>query len=262
MDRDSIYRCEGTPSVADQLAGREPQTQFGRAMDQLGVTLILARSPQAKGRVERMNGVLQDRLVKALRLEGISDLESANRYLDRVFLPALNRRLAREPAQAADVHQPVPANLDEILSWEEQRVVQRDWTVAWQGRWFQLERSEEPRNLVGRSITVRRLRDGRLQFLHRGHKLRWRELPARPPRVHAAARPVGRTRLVKPAAHHPWRRFGIAMGKGFGRAARLGARPPTGPQIATPRTPNEGSLRLGPRRLYPVGDRAPKRSTS
>jgi hypothetical protein len=231
-------------------------------MDQLGVTLILARSPQAKGRVERMNGVLQDRLVKALRLEGISDLESANRYLDRVFLPALNRRLAREPAQAADVHQPVPANLDEILSWEEQRVVQRDWTVAWQGRWFQLERSEEPRNLVGRSITVRRLRDGRLQFLHRGHKLRWRELPARPPRVHAAARPVGRTRLVKPAAHHPWRRFGIAMGKGFGRAARLGARPPTGPQIATPRTPNEGSLRLGPRRLYPVGDRAPKRSTS
>ena len=262
VDRDSIYRCEGEPSVADQLAGREPQTQFGRAMDQLGVKLILARSPQAKGRVERMNGVLQDRLVKALRLEGICDLASANRYLDRVFLPALNRRLAREPAQAADVHQAVPANLDEILSWEEERVVQRDWTVTWQGRWFQIQRAEEARNLVRRPITVRRLRNGGIQLLTGGQKLRWRELPDRPPRVHAAARRVGRTHRVEPATQHPWRRFGIAMGKRYGRAERLGARPPTGPQIATPRTPNEGSLRLGPRRLYPVGDRAPKRSTS
>ena len=73
VDRDSIYRCEGQASVAEQLAGKERQTQFGRAMAQLGVELILANSPQAKGRVERMNGVLQDRLVKALRLAGISD---------------------------------------------------------------------------------------------------------------------------------------------------------------------------------------------
>jgi len=64
VDRDSIYRCEGVGSVAEQLAGQGPQTQFGRAMEQLGVELILANSPQAKGRVERMNGVLQDRLVK------------------------------------------------------------------------------------------------------------------------------------------------------------------------------------------------------
>jgi hypothetical protein len=78
VDRDSIYRCEGLGRLADQLAGKEPQTQLGRAMEQLGVGLILAHSPQAKGRVERMNGVLQDRLVKALRLEGISDLETAN----------------------------------------------------------------------------------------------------------------------------------------------------------------------------------------
>lgn len=262
VDRDSIYRCEGAPSVADQLAGRAPRTQFGRAMEQLGVRLILAGSPQAKGRVERMNGVLQDRLVKALRLEGINDLESANRYLDREFLPALNRRLAREPAQAADVHRPVPANLEEILSWEEQRVVQRDWTVAWQGRWYQIERSEQRRNLVGRPITVRRLRDGRLQLVDRGQKLRWRELPARPARVQATPPREGRTVRVKPAAEHPWRAFGMAAGKRYWRRARLGSRPPTGPRVATPRTPTEGSLRSGPRRLYPVGDRAPKRSAS
>src|SRR5512141_1746473 len=68
VDKDSIYRCEGLGSIAEQMAGKEPQTQFGRAMEQLGVELILANSPQAKGRVERMNGTLQDRLVKALRL--------------------------------------------------------------------------------------------------------------------------------------------------------------------------------------------------
>jgi hypothetical protein len=81
VDRDSIYRGEGLGSVAEQLAGQEPQTQFGRAMATLEVELILANSPQAKGRVERMNGVLQDRRVKEMRLAGINDLESANRFL-------------------------------------------------------------------------------------------------------------------------------------------------------------------------------------
>jgi len=261
VDRDSIYRCEGLGTVADQVAGREPQTQFGRAMAQLGVELILANSPQAKGRVERRNGLLQDRLVKELRLRGISDLATANAYLEREFLSALNRRFTVAAASEADVHRKAPGNLAEILSWEEERVVQRDWTVGWQGRWFQIERSEEPRNLVGRSVTVRRLRDGRLQLLGQGQKLRWRELPARPQRPPVAPRRVGRTQLLRPEPEHPWRRFGIATGKRYWRGARSGARPPTGPQVATPRTPNHGSRRLGPRRLYPVGDRAPERST-
>src|ERR1039458_2809443 len=70
VDRDSIYRCERAATVAEQIAGQEPRTQFGRAMEQLGVELILAHSPQAKGRVERRNGLLQDRLVKGPCLEG------------------------------------------------------------------------------------------------------------------------------------------------------------------------------------------------
>ena len=85
VDRDSIYRCEGVGSIAQQLAGKAPQTQFGQAMEQLGVELILTNSPQAKGRVERMNGVLQDRLVKEMRLAGINDLESANQFLDEKY---------------------------------------------------------------------------------------------------------------------------------------------------------------------------------
>jgi len=90
VDRDSIYRCERVATVAEQIAGEEPQTQFGRAMKQLGVELILANSPQAKGRVERRNGLLQDRLVKEMRLAGIKDLEKANAFLEEEFLPALN----------------------------------------------------------------------------------------------------------------------------------------------------------------------------
>lgn len=133
VDRDSIYRCEGVASIAEQLAGKVPQTQFGRAMEQLGVELILANSPQAKGRVERMNGTLQDRLVKELRLAGISDLESANRFLDGKYLRAFNRQFARAAASPVDVHRGTPRNLNEVLSWEEARVVQGDWTERARG---------------------------------------------------------------------------------------------------------------------------------
>jgi hypothetical protein len=217
VDRDSIYRCESAPSLADQLAGKGPQTQFGRAMEQLGVRLILANSPQAKGRVERMNGLLQDRLVKALRLEGIDQLDSANGYLERTFLPALNRQFVRPAAQSADVHRAVPRNLDEILSWEQQRVVQRDWTVACEGQWYQLDRQHEPLSLVGRSVIVRRLRDGRQQMIYRNQKLRWRALPTRPAPPQVRPAPVTELKNPstqrQPAANHPWRRYGATAAR-------------------------------------------------
>ena len=145
--------------MAAQLAGQAPQTQFGRAMAALGVELILAHSPQAKGRVERMNGVLQDRLVKALRLAGIDDLASANRFLAEVFLPALNRQFNVVAASPADGHRSVPRHLAEVLSWEAERGVQRDWTVVHAGRWYQLDRQHEALSLAGRKVIVRILRE-------------------------------------------------------------------------------------------------------
>jgi transposase len=206
VDRDSIYRCEGQSSVADQLAGKERQTQFGRAMGQLGVELILANSPQAKGRVERMNGVLQDRLVKALRLAGISDLESANRFLEETFLREFNRRFERVAASSLDAHRNVPRNLEEVLSWEEERVVQRDWTVACEGKWYQLDRQHEALSLSGRKVVVRTLRDGQVQLVYRGRKLKWWELPSRPARA-AQSKVCKPGRVIKPpGASHPWRR--------------------------------------------------------
>jgi Homeodomain-like domain len=224
VDRDSIYRCEGVGSVAEQMAGKGPQTQFGRAMEQLGVELILANSPQAKGRVERMNGLLQDRLVKALRLEGISDMALANEHLAKTFLPALNRRFQRQAASPADVHRAVPRNLDEVLSWEEERLVQRDWTVVSAGRWHQVEREHEPLGLAGKRVIVRTLRDGRVQLVHRGKKLCWRALPERPQR--SVVKPkVQKPRVVmKPTAQHPWRQLGAGAGRNYWRGVKAAGR--------------------------------------
>jgi hypothetical protein len=232
VDRDSIYRCEGEPSVAEQLAGKEPQTQFGRAMEQLGVELILAHSPQAKGRVERMNGVLQDRLVKALRLAGIADLARANRFLDTEYLPAFDRRFARVAASPTDVHRALPRSLNQVLSWEEDRVVQKDWTVVYGGQWYQLDRQHEALSLVRRPVIVRTLRDGRVQLVYRGRLLKWRALPGRPARVEPPARPAKLIRPVAaPPASHPWRRGAMAAGREYwrevkaqGRATRAAAR--------------------------------------
>jgi hypothetical protein len=272
VDRDSIYRCEGEPSIAEQLAGKEPQTQFGRAMTALGVELILANSPQAKGRVERMNGTLQDRLVKEMRLAGINDLESANRFVDGKYLRAFHRQFGRAAASAVDVHRAVPRNLNEVLSWEEERVVQGDWTVTHQGQRYQLDRQHEALSLMRRKVIVRTLRNGRVQLVHRGRALKWRSLPAVAERtaVRAKARPTKplKTKAEKaPAKNHPWRRFGVAAGRKYwnevqaegmqARSARLGGaglrsacaalRPPCVPhppagETDQPITNNEGDI--------------------
>jgi len=255
VDRDSIYRCEGEPSVANQLAGRQPQTQFGRAMEALGVELILAHSPQAKGRVERMNGVLQDRLVKALRLAQISDLENANRYLEASFLPVFNRRFARAAASPLDAHRNVPRDLDPVLSWEQERVVQRDWTVACGGQWHQVDRQHEALSLVGRKVIVRTLRDGRVQLAYRGKQLKGRVLPGRPARVNRPAQGRKTREAAPPPPQHPWRRSGGSAGRPFWRAVqaqgqavraaqRLGlrdsGRPPLRSGLPAPRNPSGG----------------------
>jgi hypothetical protein len=254
VDRDSIYRCEGKATMADQLAGKEPQTQFGRAMETLGVKLILAHSPQAKGRVERMNGVLQDRLVKELRLAGISDLASANRFLPK-YLKGFNRQFQRQASSPLDLHRDVPPRLEEVLSWEEERVVQADWTVACGGQWYQLDRQHEALSLVQRKVIVRTLRDGREQLEYRGMQLRWRALPGRADRT-PPKRAGLKVKVIKPpGAEHPWRRLGMAVGREYWRgvkargravraAARLGwrdsGRPPLRSGLPPSRHPSRG----------------------
>jgi hypothetical protein len=228
VDQDSIYKTTREPSIAEQLEDKKPLTQFGRAMEQLGVGLDCAFSPQAKGRVERRNGLLQDRLVKEMRLAGISDLAAANRFLQERFLPQLNRRFCVKAAEPADVHRRVPRQwLSEVLSWEERRTVQRDWTVSWQGRYFQLSPRHEGLCLVGRPVVIRELRDGTIQLVWTEQKLQFEELPERPKpvKVVKSAAPK-RQEPVKPPCEHPWRRFASGIGKGrqFWRGVKAAGR--------------------------------------
>jgi transposase len=219
VDRDSIYRCERVTSVAEQVAGEVARTQFGRAMKELGVELILANSPQAKGRVERTNGTLQDRLVKGMRLAGIKDLEAANKYLEGVYLPDHNRRFTVKAGSEADVHRGIPRELERILSWAEKRQVQRDWTVLWEGRWFQIGREHQGLNLVGQAVEIRRLRDDRILVLKGEQALRWKELPGRPMKAHPKPKAAAPRVVKRPSADHPWKRYG-----GTAREARKGRR--------------------------------------
>jgi hypothetical protein len=256
VDRDSIYRCEGQASVAEQLAGRERQTQFGRAMEQLGVELIMANSPQAKGRVERMNGVLQDRLIKALRLAGISTLESANRFLEERFLGEFNQRFGRVAASPMDAHRRVPRELDEVLSWEEARVVQRDWTVGSEGKWYQVDRQHEALSLAGRKVVVRKLRDGRVQLVYRAKKLKWKELPGRPERVYKSQLAKAVRGINPPAAHHPWRRPLLRGGRAARFAVGDSGRPPL--RSGLPPSPTANRRNKEPRATNKKGTFSPK----
>lgn len=209
VDRDSIYRPEREATLAENLAGKEPTTQFGRAMNELDVELILAHSPQAKGRVERVNGTLQDRLVKALRRAKIRDLAAANRFLKEKFLPAFNRRFARKAARAGDLHRRVPRGVDlaQVLSIREPRLVQEDWTVRYENRWFQLAEVHQKLTLAGRQVTVCRRLDGGLELVYGGRALSYREIPTPPQRAHEpAAAAIHSSQGKRPADDHPWRR--------------------------------------------------------
>lgn len=217
VDKDSIYRPGRDRTVEEELAGDPARTQFGRAMAELGVELICANSPQAKGRVERRHGVFQDRLVKALRLEGISDLDSANAYLEDSFLPDLNARFTVAPKRHADLHRRLPGHLrlDGILVFQEERVVQKDWTVRWRNRWFQLTATNGHLGLAGKRVLVCEQLDGTIRLRYRERELEWRELaekPERPQRARAGAEreEQGQPKATKgswtPPEDHPWRR--------------------------------------------------------
>lgn len=197
VDRHGIYR---DPDDARRL------TQFGRAMTQLGVEVICAHSPQAKGRVERRNAVFQDRLVKEMRLRKISSIEQGNALLESEFLDDLNRRFAIDPKRQQDLHRDVgqAVKLDEVLCVQEQRVVGQDWCVRWKNRWLQIDRRHEGLRLAGKRVLVKQKADGELIAEYKDQRLKCHELNQRPePRRRKKA--VINNRTWKPSTDHPWK---------------------------------------------------------
>ncbi|MET0650005.1 MAG: ISNCY family transposase [Pyrinomonadaceae bacterium] len=168
-DRHDIFHARREPTIIEQLQNQRPLTQFGRAMAELGVTISKAYSPQAKGRVERLWGVLQDRLVVELRLAGAVTLLEANRLLDR-YLPGHNRRFAVAPREQAAVWRQAPdaRRLDRILCLKEPRVVGRDHVVSFEGLALQVPPSRKFFSLAGQRVDVLQLRDQSIEVHHGG----------------------------------------------------------------------------------------------
>ena len=169
-DQHSVFRN----SRASAARG-DGMTHFGRALDALNIEIICANSPQAKGRVERANGTLQDRLVKAMRLEGISSIEGANAFLPG-YMVRHNARFARPAFDSRDLHRPLAPHDDlrAIMVWREQRSVTSALTLHYNKAMFILEPTEIARKLVRKRVMVCEYPDGRLEIQHEGYILPYR----------------------------------------------------------------------------------------
>jgi len=170
-DRHSVFvRNDDHWTVEEQLAGRREPMQFGRALEQLGITYIAAQSPQAKGRIERLWGTFQDRLTSELRLAGARDADTANQVLRR-FLPDHNRRFARAPRDAEKAWRPAPENLDRICCFHHQRSVSNDNVVQWDGRRFQIPPHPQRFSFAGAKVQICESLEGKIAIYYGENKL-------------------------------------------------------------------------------------------
>lgn len=177
-----------------------------RALDSLNIELIPALSPQAKGRVERLFATLQDRLLKEMRVEKISTLEDANRFLEESFIPFWNERFTVKPLLSDDFHRPLPQGIDLMETFAETypRLIRPDFTIRYENTYYQVPRDEAKPSMPGTRLTVARRLDGNLSFHWRMSSLRLIALPGlpmSPPEPATPARHAG----PRPSANHPWK---------------------------------------------------------
>lgn len=217
VDKDSIYKVNRQANVEEELRDETPLSQFTRAMGELNVQMIFADSPQAKGRVERGFRTHQDRLVKELRLAGISDMGAGNEFLEKVYIPKHNAKFAVAPASPANAHRALrPAQkLDGILCLKLDRTLANDYTLRYKNRFLQLEAQQEVRIRPGSVISVEERLDDSLHLKFKGTYLRNKAVEKRPYKGYyatnkgelgAGAKPPKGTSV--PSRNHPWRKMG------------------------------------------------------
>ena len=197
-DRHTILLSPKAATIDDELAGREPQSQFQRVVSELGIVSIPAGSPQAKGRIEHTWGTLQDRLVKEMRLARISTMEQANLFLAD-FVCSYNKRFGQEAAdpQTAWVKMEPQTDIAYYFSAKESRVVRADHTIAWLGQTLQILPSAREKSLAGTSIDVHVTPEGEL-FLYDGkRRLEYHKITS-PPKQTADRKPAARTSKPRP----------------------------------------------------------------
>ena len=205
LDKFSTYK------VNHKIASENPdvKTQFQRASNQLDIEPIFANSPQAKGRVEKLFKTLQDRLVKELRLAGISNEEDANCFL-KMYLPKFNAQFSVQPTTRANLHKPLTTdekkNLDSIMSRHTPRTVQNDFTIAFDKQWYQLTATQSIALRKKDVVTIEEHTDDTIHIRLRGKELNYTILPARPKRAKESSWVlVPKSTAHAPSQNHPWR---------------------------------------------------------
>jgi hypothetical protein len=213
VDKDSIYKVNRQATLKEELQDLQPITQFTRAMNELAIQVLPANSPQAKGRVERSFGTHQDRLVKELRLAGISDKKAANQFLWNTYLPTHDARFAVPPANTLNAHRPLlkTHRLEETLSVRAPRVLANDYTLRCQNRFFQILPDPSVRVRPKNTILVETRLDGSIHLRFKERYLKFKPIPKKP--LHPLALPKPRLMTLnrpiipyKPAPTHPWLR--------------------------------------------------------
>jgi hypothetical protein len=204
LDKHSTYKSTKKQSIEDQLNNQEHLSQFTRAIGELGVNVIYADSPQAKGRIERLFNTFQDRVIKEMRLQGISSIAEGNRFLKR-YLPVFARRFGVKPAREGDLHRPLPKDikLNKILCKKTEHTLRNDFTVAHDKKLYQIEN-----NIRAKKVIVEERTDGSMLIRHKGAILKFKEITERPEKIDQP-KPYLPRQVYIPPADHPWRRFKI-----------------------------------------------------
>jgi transposase len=202
FDKHTTYKSTAEPSIEDEINGTEPLSEFGRALRELGVNLIHAHSPQAKGRVERMFNTLQDRLVKEMTLRGINTTEEANTFL-KSHLSSHNKQFAVKPKEQNDLHRDIPKglNLDKILCIRTERTLRNDSTIAHNGKLYQIQEA-----VKSKKVLVQERVNGTMLITHNDVSLKFKEITTRPEKQQKPERILRKRKGHTPSVDHPWRK--------------------------------------------------------
>lgn len=177
-DKKNAYVITREPTISEIIKNVRPKTPFQKACEKLGIQIIVAHSAQSKGRVERNHGVYQDRFVKELRLAKINTIEKANAFLQKEYLPKINKKFAMAPLDSQDGHAPCPSKeqLADIFCYEEQRVVSNDFVIRYENRLFQITKSNRNIPRPKTNILVRELLDGTIKLIWNNKELDFLEI--------------------------------------------------------------------------------------
>lgn len=211
MDKFSTYKINHESAVDNE----DMMTQFERAMSELDIKVIHANSPEAKGRIERLFGTLQDRLVKEMRLGDIKSRDDANRFLSDEYLPDHNARFGVDARREGNAHRPLSEEmrkrLPSIFSVQSKRRVNNDFTIQFKNRWLQLRATQETTVYKGDTVTIEERLDGTLHVWLKESYLAYTECSVRPERTRMRVTALtGEKPHWKPPLGHPWRRAAAA----------------------------------------------------